>query len=423
MVLKTVTDSLSVQDFIFPAPVPPGQTRSDEYNFLVSIGNTPTQIDLVTLTPGYDPYLEVLDTRTNSVIFSNDDGGGAPNSRLNINTLQVGVPYKIRVTSFSTSFNQTIDNNYTLTVNTAQGDFQLEPRLSTFINSQSGINITKTGRLDDKDYTFPTPVLGTTSLADEFEFDISVPNQPIKIALNGLTSGYDPFLQIINARTGQVVSQDDDSGPGFDSLINGFTAQPGIDYRIRVTSFNQIVPNINNPVQYSLEVDGQGVSVTLAERGTAVNPPPDPLLNTTFTRFQNNDRRGTFLFAGPAESQSIRNNFPNFIEEGAAFKVAVQANDDLIRINRFQNRNVPGTFLFAGETESQSIRQNFPNFTEEGIAFYVYDGNANKGVDFFRFQNTQQPGTFIFVGEQERNNILANFPQFRLEGVAFEVAV
>jgi Ca2+-binding RTX toxin-like protein len=265
-----VTDSLSVQDFIFPAPAGGGQTRSDEYDFLVSIGNTPTQIDLVTSTPGYDPYLEVLDTRTNSVIFFNDDGGGFPNSRLIINELQVGVPYKIRVTSFSTSFNQTIDNNYTLTVNTAQGDFELEPRLSSFINSQSGINITKTGRLDDKDFTFPAPVSGYTSLADEFKFDISVPNQPIKIALNGRTPGYDPFLQVINARTGEVVSENDDGGPDLDSLINDFTAQPGIDYRIRVTSFNQIVPDLNNPIQYTLEVDGQGVSVTLAERGVAV---------------------------------------------------------------------------------------------------------------------------------------------------------
>jgi hypothetical protein len=151
------------------------------------------------------------------------------------------------------------------------------------------------------------------------------------------------------------------------------------------------------------------------------DPPSDELLTTPFTRFQNSDRPGTYLFAGPQESQSILQNFPNFIEEGTAFKVAVEANDDLIRINRFQNTDVPGTYLFAGEQESQSIRQNFPNFVEEGIAFYVYDSNASKGVDFYRFQNTQQPGTYIFVGEEEKNNILANFPQFQLEGVAFEV--
>ena len=149
----------------------------------------------------------------------------------------------------------------------------------------------------------------------------------------------------------------------------------------------------------------------------------DELLTTTFSRFQNKDRIGTYLFAGPQETQSILQNFPNFQLEGTAFKAAVQANDDLIRFNRFQNTSVPGTYLFAGETESQGIRQNFPNFKEEGIAFYAYDGNASKGVDFFRFQNTQQPGTYIFVGQQERDSILANFPQFQLEGVAFEVAV
>lgn len=146
-------------------------------------------------------------------------------------------------------------------------------------------------------------------------------------------------------------------------------------------------------------------------------------LDSLRNRFQNSNRPGTYLFADETESQSIRQNFPNFTEEGLAFNVASAPGDDLIRINRFQNSTVPGTYLFADETESQSIRQNFTNFIEEGIAFYVYGADANKGVDYYRFQNTQQLGTYIFVGEEEKNNIMANFPQFTLEGVAFEVVV
>ena len=148
-----------------------------------------------------------------------------------------------------------------------------------------------------------------------------------------------------------------------------------------------------------------------------------PVLNTPINRFQNNALPGTYLFAGASESQGIRGNFPNFVEEGQAFKVAVEPGDGLIRLNRFQNINVPGTYLYAGEQESQSIRANFPNFIEEGIAFYVYPGSADIGVDFYRFQNLEVPGTYIFVGAEERQNLLANFPNFVEEGVAFEVGI
>ena len=149
----------------------------------------------------------------------------------------------------------------------------------------------------------------------------------------------------------------------------------------------------------------------------------DYLLNTPINRFQNRSLPGTYLFAGAEESQNIRSNFPNFIEEGPAFKVATEPEDILIRLNRFQNSNVPGTYLYAGEGESQAIRENFPNFIEEGIAFYVYPGSANIGVDFYRFQNQDVPGTYIFVGSEERQNILNNFPNFVEEGIAFEVAI
>jgi len=97
-------------------------------------------------------------------------------------------------------------------------------------------------------------------------------------------------------------------------------------------------------------------------------------------------------------------------------------NDSLIRFYRFQNQNVPGTYLYANEEERVNIRNEFPNFIEEGIAFYAYGANSNQGDKIYRFQNTQQLGTYIFVGEGERQSILQNFPNFVEEGIAFEVA-
>ena len=146
------------------------------------------------------------------------------------------------------------------------------------------------------------------------------------------------------------------------------------------------------------------------------------VLNTSINRFQNTDIPGTYLFAGEAESENIRENFPNFTEEGLAFEVAVEPGNDLIPLYRFQSIATPGTYLFAGETERENINQNFADsFNEEGLAFYVYSVGSGRGSTFYRFQNQDRSGTYLFAGEAERENILANFPNFIEEGAAFEV--
>jgi predicted outer membrane repeat protein len=153
-------------------------------------------------------------------------------------------------------------------------------------------------------------------------------------------------------------------------------------------------------------------------------PEEDPLeaLDTEINRFQNTAVPGTYLFAGEEESENIRENFDNFEEEGLAFQVAVEPEDDLIPLYRFQSTTTPGTYLFAGEEERQSINENFSeSFNEEGLAFYVYGADSNVGTTFYRFQNTARPGTYLFAGPEERQNILDNFPEFVEEGAAFNV--
>ncbi len=49
----------------------------------------------------------------------------------------------------------------------------------------------------------------------------------------------------------------------------------------------------------------------------------EDLLETNVFRFQNSDRPGTYLFAGPEESATIESNFPNFIKEGSAFEFSI----------------------------------------------------------------------------------------------------
>ncbi|MEY2984992.1 MAG: hypothetical protein RLZZ568_1609 [Cyanobacteriota bacterium] len=147
-------------------------------------------------------------------------------------------------------------------------------------------------------------------------------------------------------------------------------------------------------------------------------------LTDELIRFRNNDRPGTYLFAGAAEAASIRQNYLNFFEEGAAFQVATTPSDPLLQpFYRFQNTSPgqEGTYLFAGAEEAASIRQNYPNFFEEGIAFYAYAAGVGGGTtEFSRFQNNAMPGTYLFAGPGEAAAIMDN-PNlgFTYEGVAF----
>ncbi|ELS04388.1 hypothetical protein Xen7305DRAFT_00041210 [Xenococcus sp. PCC 7305] len=168
---------------------------------------------------------------------------------------------------------------------------------------------------------------------------------------------------------------------------------------------NSETSSVNNVIQVGVDTDS------------------DSLLTTPINRFRNSTVPGRYLYAAEEESQNIRVNSPNLIEEGQAFKVSPVPQDGLIGLTRFRNSNIPGAYLYAGEAESQNIRQNFPNLIEEGVAFYVYDGAADQGVDFYRLQNQNVPGAYLFVTGEERQNILANSSNFIDEGIAFEANI
>jgi len=169
--------------------------------------------------------------------------------------------------------------------------------------------------------------------------------------------------------------------------------------------------------------DSQDFSITV----TDVNNTPEEiqeeallLLDTNINRFQNQDVPGTYIFAGEEESQQIRENFPNFAEEGVAFRVADGAEGDLLSFYRFQSTVTPGTYLYAGEEERASINQNFSeSFAEEGFAFAAYGCGSGVGDAVYRFHNSDRPGTYLFAGAEERTSIISDFPNFVEEGCAF----
>lgn len=143
----------------------------------------------------------------------------------------------------------------------------------------------------------------------------------------------------------------------------------------------------------------------------------DPLLNDQIYRFRTGN--GTYLYVGEEEKQSVLQGNFGFVEEGEAFKVSFEDNDELIPIYRFRNTNLASAYLYVGEAERQNLLNvnNF-GFVEEGLAFYTYGADAQQGEDIYRFQT--QHGGYIFVGEAERQSIVQNLSSFNLEGIAFE---
>ena len=227
----------------------------------------------------------------------------------------------------------------------------------------------------------------------------------------------------------------DDEGSGLTySLIGG--ADQGffsIDSTTGELSF-LAAPDFENPLNqgadnnYQVQVqvtDSSNLSDTQDLAISVQNEAPTlEALDVNLNRFQNTDRPGTFFFADEAESILVRENFPQFVEEGVAFGVANQVGEELEEIFRFQSVANQGTFLFVGAAERESILNNFSaDFVEEGSAFFVLPATSEVGTTIFRFQNTDQPGTFLFADAQERTSILANFPQFVEEGAAFNVAI
>jgi hypothetical protein len=115
------------------------------------------------------------------------------------------------------------------------------------------------GQLSEQDFVFPAPP-SSLSLTRVDEYDLLGLTAGIKpvITLTRLSiNNYDPYLQIIRVDTGTVEAFNDDidfNAGNTDSRIDSFTPQPGVSYRIRVTSSGESPFTLNQVNAYKLEV-------------------------------------------------------------------------------------------------------------------------------------------------------------------------
>jgi hypothetical protein len=396
----SLNGQLNNNDFVFIARAL-GFTRLDEYTLTTDAIGQPLTLTLSSLTEGYNPYVQVVDAVTGVVYADSDDDAGDLNAQIapglssngtgadndlipNSLTLQQGINYKVQVFSVP-EIDLTQTYSYQIQANVPQGNVNLAPRNNQFDSPTTGSSVNFNGELNGGDYTYIDPQGIARFTADEYQLSsTNAIGQSITIALNSLTNGYDPFLQIVNADTGTILADSADDGGGVNARIapdlpnngvggdfpdtpNSLTLQEGINYKIRVTNTGNFPNNEITAASYQLSVSTSGGEVSVAPKITSTAAP----LNTPVYRFQNTAVPGTYLYVGEEERQDILDNFPNFTEEGRAFQVGVAPGDNLLPIYRFQNTSQPGTYLYVGEQERQSILANNSNFIEEGLAFEV----------------------------------------------------
>jgi subtilisin family serine protease len=91
---------------------------------------------------------------------------------------------------------------------------------------------TRYGSLNSNDSLNPTR---RDRYKDDYNLDM---REGGRVQINLNSNNFDAYLQIIDPRTGRVLAEDDDSGPGVNSQLT-LTTQAGVDYTVRVTSFSR----------------------------------------------------------------------------------------------------------------------------------------------------------------------------------------
>ncbi len=214
------------------------------------------------------------------------------------------------------------------------------------ISATSPLNPTRTGGARSQDFLL-TDVVG---------------NQQVNVAVTG-QGNFDAAVQIIDEATGQVVAENDNSGPATKNAAIGFAAKPDTDYTIRVTSFatgGAAVGDFSVNVTGSNTVTGSlGLGQSLGGALTAGSIKTDG--------FYRADYNLTGLTPGQALQLSLDSGaFDAYLEViDAASGLVVADNDDISYPN---NTNARLTFTPAAGTNylarvSSSIEDQTGAFT------------------------------------------------------------
>lgn len=191
-------------------------TFADDYRLTGTTAGQQVRLNLD--ASNFDSYVQLVNANTGQVIDFNDDANGTYNAQLTF-TVQSDINYLARVTSYRAG----ATGSYTLSA--------LSPTVATPSLPVIGLNQFLLDNLSAQDGNNPTR---SGSFRDDYRLVGFNPGQAVQVNLE--SANFDTYLQLVNRATGQVLAFNDDANNMLNSQLN-FTAQSGVDYLLRATSY------------------------------------------------------------------------------------------------------------------------------------------------------------------------------------------
>jgi hypothetical protein len=130
-------------------------------------------------------------------------------------------------------------------------------------------------------------------------------------------------------------------------------------------------------------------------------------------RFYNNLTGVHFYTISGSERDTVLNNYPQFLYEGAVFWAYNNQEVGTSPVYRFYNTRLGTHFYTQSETEKNFVIANYPVFTYEGAVYYAPPTQDFAGsTALFRFYNTRTGAHFFTRNVDERDHVLATWPWF-----------
>ncbi|MEG4503627.1 hypothetical protein QUA81_11350 [Microcoleus sp. F6_B4] len=301
-----------------------------------------------------------------------------------------------------------------------------------------------TNQLTTTDKSIPTPNEfdgSARTRAKDYLLEVELVNQPISIDLfKDLSTSFDPYVQVFqvpNNSTGAnvadgalLVAQDDDSGGNLNPKIGGFgtqyfngasnplTSVPGVDYVVRVTSYNTLT---ELPQPFTLQVSTPSGSVTLKDPLTGAPVNAGGSTGIPVARFFDKTAGGHFYTTDPIEKSDRLTNPARFQSEGDEF---IAPGDGNAKVQRFLN-TASGTYFFTNKPGEIQFVRTLPQFRDQGEVFNSYSTAVPGAVPIYRFTNLARERenplniTHFFTASAEQRRAVQGRSDFRDEGVAF----
>lgn len=296
-------------------------------------------LKMTAVSPNFDTYLQVIDADTGDLIAENDNiSDDNKNSSVTFK-VEEGIEYD----AIATSINAKNLGNYNLT-------------------AEVSATVTETLKIDDS---------GTATLNDDM-FNPAredAYHQDKKLDLTGVASeqvvrlkmdsaAFDPYLQLIDAKTGEVLAKNNNAASGSTTAEILFTRQSGVEYIVRFTSsgaeatgsFNYNVSLVNQ----ELAVEKLGNNEKLADTPTN----PSIAKNQTIWGILNSD-----------DAIDTYNLDTTGIEVGAKVRINLTSEEFDTRVII---KDTSGTTLFQNDDISEDNYNSQLEFTiEDGVNYKI----------------------------------------------------